>query len=142
MTLEESIEIAVEGCGVSLYDIAQLKEHSENIYRVYITSQDGITLEKCTEVSRMISPILDLDEPMYGKYRLEVSSPGIERRLKKPIHFICSVGDNVRVKDIATDKIEGILKDANETNITITTQNGDETLPYDEILAAATFVKW
>ena len=142
MTLEESIEIAVEGCGVSLYDIAQLKVHNENIYRVYITSQDGITLEKCTEVSRMISPILDLDEPIHGNYRLEVSSPGVERRLKKPIHFICSIGASVRIKDIATDRIEGVIKEANDTQIVLTTENGDEILPYDEILAAATFVKW
>jgi ribosome maturation factor RimP len=142
MTLEESIQIAVDGCGVSLYDIAQLKEHSENIYRVYITSKDGITLEKCTEVSRMISPILDLDEPMNGNYRLEVSSPGLERRLKKPAHFIGSIGANVRIKDIATDRIEGILKDANNSQIVITSDNQDVTLPYDEILAAATYVNW
>ena len=131
MTLEESIQIAVEGCGVVLYDIAQLKEHSDNIYRVYIASKDGITLEKCTEVSRM-----------HGKYRLEVSSPGVERRLKKPAHFIGSIGSSVRIKDIATDKIEGVLKDADETSIVITTENGDETLPYDEILAAATYINW
>jgi ribosome maturation factor RimP len=142
MTLEESIQIAVDGCGVSLYDIAQLKEHSENIYRVYITSKDGITLEKCTEVSRMISPILDLDEPMNGNYRLEVSSPGLERRLKKPAHFIGSIGANVRIKDIATDRIEGVLKDANNSQIVITSDNQDVTLPYDEILAAATYVNW
>ena len=142
MTLEESIQIAVDGCGVSLYDIAQLKEHSENIYRVYITSKDGITLKKCTEVSRMISPILDLDEPMNGNYRLEVSSPGLERRLKKPAHFIGSIGANVRIKDIATDRIEGVLKDANNSQIVITSDNQDVTLPYDEILAAATYVNW
>ena len=142
MTLEESIQIAVDGCGVSLYDIAQLKEHSENIYRVYITSKDGITLEKCTEVSRMISPILDLDEPMNGNYRLEVSSPGLERRLKKPAHFIGSIGANVRIKDIATDRIEGVLKDANNSQIVITSDNQDVILPYDEILAAATYVNW
>ena len=142
MTLEDSIKMTVEGCGVSLYDIAQLKEHSENIYRVYITSQDGITLEKCTEVSRMISPILDIDEPMHGNYRLEVSSPGIERRLKKPAHFIGSIGANVRIKDIATDRIEGVLKEADENGIVVTTENGDEILPYDEILAAATYINW
>jgi ribosome maturation factor RimP len=90
----------------------------------------------------MISPILDLDEPMHGKYRLEVSSPGVERRLKKPAHFIGSIGSSVRIKDIATDKIEGVLKDADETSIVITTENGDETLPYDEILAAATYINW
>ena len=142
MTLEDSIKMTVEGCGVLLYDIAQLKEHNDSIYRVYITSQDGITLEKCTEVSRMISPILDIDEPMHGNYRLEVSSPGIERRLKKPAHFIGSIGANVRVKDIATDRIEGVLKEADDNGIVVTTENGDEILPYDEILAAATYINW
>jgi ribosome maturation factor RimP len=142
MTLEESIKITVEGCGVLLYDIAQLKEHNTNIFRVYITSKDGITLEKCSEVSRMLSPILDVDEPMNGKYNLEVSSPGVERRLKKPDHFIGSIGANVRIKDIATDRIEGIIKSADKNSVIITTEHGDETLPYDEILAAATYINW
>lgn len=87
MTLEESIQIAVEGCGVSLYDIVNLKENDMNIYRVYITSNEGISLDKCAEVSRQISPLLDVHEPLSGKYNLEVSSPGIERKLKKPSSF-------------------------------------------------------
>lgn len=82
MNLEQSIELAVEGCGAQVYDIVSTKENDRNIYRVYITSKDGVNLDKCAEVSRMISPILDLDEPMNGNYNLEVSSPGIERKLK------------------------------------------------------------
>ncbi len=141
-SLEESIKIVVEGCGVNLYDIATLKEHDDNIYRIYISSQDGITLEKCTEVSRMLSPILDIDEPMHGKYRLEVSSPGIERKLKKIQHYKGSIGSNIRVKDFATDKLEGKLLDATDDHIVLETPNGHETIPYDEILAASTYINW
>ena len=63
-----------------------------DIFRVIVTSKDGVNLDKCAEISRLISPILDIDEPMGGKYNLEVSSPGIERKFKKPEHFIASVG--------------------------------------------------
>lgn len=75
MTLDESIEIAVDGCGVNLYDIVTVKENETNIYRIYITSPNGINLDKCAEVSRQISPLLDIHEPLHGKYNLEVSSP-------------------------------------------------------------------
>jgi len=141
-SLEESIKIVVEGCGVNLYDIATLKEHDDNIYRIYISSPEGITLEKCTEVSRMVSPILDIDEPMHGKYRLEVSSPGIERKLKKIQHYKGSIGANIRVKDFATDKLEGKLLEATDDHIVLETPNGNKTIQYDEILAASTYINW
>ena len=83
MNLEESIEMTIQGCGAELYDIVTTREHDRRIYRIFITSKDGINLDKCAEVSRLISPILDIDEPLSGEYALEVSSPGIERKLKK-----------------------------------------------------------
>ena len=83
MNLEESIKLAVESLGAKLYDITTTKEHDRNIFRVLVTADGGISLDKCAEISRMISPILDVDEPMSGEYILEVSSPGIERKLRK-----------------------------------------------------------
>ncbi|WP_121627552.1 ribosome maturation factor RimP [Poseidonibacter antarcticus] len=142
MNLEESIKLAVESLGVELYDITTAREHDDNIYRVSITSKDGVNLDKCAEVSRMISPILDLDEPLGGKYKLEVSSPGIERRLKTKHHFISSVGENVKVKDIATDVFKGKLLSADNNKITIETEFGKEELEYGSILSASTYFKW
>jgi len=142
MNLEESIKLAVESLGVELYDITTAREHDDNIYRVSITSKDGVNLDKCAEVSRMISPILDLDEPLGGKYKLEVSSPGIERRLKTKHHFISSVGENVKVKDIATDVFKGKLLSADNDKITIETEFGKEELEYGSILSASTYFKW
>jgi len=142
MNLEESIKLAVESLGVELYDITIAKEHDDNIYRVSITSKDGVNLDKCAEVSRMISPILDLDEPLGGKYKLEVSSPGIERRLKTKHHFIASVGENVKVKDISTEVFKGKLLSADSDKIIVETEFGKEEVEYGSILSASTYFEW
>ena len=142
MNLEESIKLAVESLGAQLYDIVSTKEHDDYIYRVNITVKGGVNLDKCAEVSRMISPLLDLDEPLGGKYRLEVSSPGIERRLRTKQHYIASIGENVKVKNYDTDVFKGELLDATNEKITIKTEDGVEELSYDLILSAATYFEW
>lgn len=141
-SLEESIKIAVESLGVKLYDTIVTKENDNNVFRVYITDSNGVTLDKCAEVSRMISPILDINEPLHGKYNLEVSSPGIERKLKKTEHYIASVGENIKVKDIATEIYRGKLIEADNDKIVINTEFGDEEISYDSILSASTYYEW
>lgn len=142
MNLEESIEIAVKGCGAELYDIVTLKENDTNIFRVYVTAQGGINLDKCAEISRMISPLLDIDEPMQGKYNLEVSSPGIERKLKKPQHYKSSIGEKVKLKDFEKNIITGELLEANDNDIKLKTEHGEEIIAYDEISTASTYFEW
>lgn len=142
MNLEESIKLAVESLGAQLYDIVSTKEHDKSIYRIYVTSPDGINLDKCAEISRMISPILDVNEPMHGEYNLEVSSPGIERKLKKTEHFKASIGEKVKVKDIATEVFKGELLSADDEKIIIKTEFGQEEVPYSSILSAATYFEW
>lgn len=142
MTLEESIQLAVEGSGAKLYDIVSLKENDNNIYRIYITAAEGVSLDKCAEISRQISPLLDIHEPMNGKYHLEVSSPGIERKLKKTNHFISSVGEKVKIKDFDKNVIEGELVKADENEIVVKTAHGEEQITYDEISSASTYFEW
>lgn len=142
MNLEESIKLAVESLGAQLYDITTTKENDRNIFRVFVTSPDGITLDKCAEISRMISPILDVNEPMGGVYNLEVSSPGIERKLRKTEHYIASVGENVKIKDIATEVYKGKLISADEEKIVVETEFGEEEISYDSILSASTYFEW
>ena len=79
---------------------------------------------------------------MGGKYNLEVSSPGIERKLKKPEHFIASVGELVKVKNIETDLFKGELINADNEKFTIKTQFAEEEITYDNILSAATYFEW
>lgn len=142
MSLEESIKLTVESLGAKLYDISILRENDKNIFRVSITCEGGVNLDKCAEISRMLSPILDIEEPMNGEYILEVSSPGIERKLKKIEHFIASVGEKVKVKNFATEVFKGELIFANKEKIVIRTELGEEELTYDNILSAATYFEW
>ena len=142
MSLEESIKLAVESLGANLYDIVNAKEHDRNIFRVLITAENGISLDKCAEISRMISPILDVDEPMGGEYILEVSSPGIERKLRKKEHFIASVGEKVKIKNFATETYKGELISADNEKVVVETEFGKEEITYDNILAAATYFEW
>ena len=144
MNLEESIKIAVEGCGVKLYDITTAKEHYDNIFRVYIVSPDGINLDKCAEVSRMISPLLDINEPMNGKYKLEVSSPGIERKIKTLNQFMGSLGENVKIKEYSTEMLKGELVEVLEDGtITVKDKDGDtQSTKFDDVLSASTYYEW
>ena len=144
MELEESIKLAVEGWGVDLYDIIQTKEHKTNILRVYITSKDGVNLDQCAHASRMISPLLDIQEPMNGKYTLEVSSPGIERKLKTLHHFECSIGSNVKVKDYQKELLKGELISVNSDGlISIKDQdNNVSEIQFDDVLSASTYYEW
>ena len=142
MSLEESIKLAVESLGAKLYDIVSAKEHDRNIFRVLVTADNGISLDKCAEISRMISPILDVDEPMGGEYVLEVSSPGIERKLRRKEHFLASVGEKVKIKNFAMDVFKGELIFADNEKIIVKTEFGDDEITYDNILAAATYYEW
>ena len=142
MSLEQSIKLAVESLGANLYDIVTTKERDKSIFRVLVTTPNGISLDKCAEISRMISPILDVDEPMNGEYTLEVSSPGIERKLKKKEHFIGSIGEKIKIKNFATETVKGELSCANNEKIIVKTEFGDEEISYDNILAAATYFEW
>ena len=144
MELEESIKIAVEGCSVDLYDIVRTKEHKTNILRVYISHKDGINLDQCAQVSRMLSPLLDIQEPMHGKYNLEVSSPGIERKLKTLHHFKCSIESDVKIKEYSTEIFKGkLIEVLDDGTITIDDiDNGIVTTKFEDILSASTYFQW
>jgi ribosome maturation factor RimP len=143
--IEESIKLTVEGCDAQLYDIQLTKEHKVNILRVFITSKNGVNLDLCAKVSRMISPLLDVHEPIHGNYNLEVSSPGIERKLKTFHHFECSIGEYVKVKEYSTETFKGKLLSVNSEEKSITIEDIDQgkvQIKYDDILAASTYFDW
>jgi ribosome maturation factor RimP len=142
MELEEKIESIVQSLGVILYDISTLKEHDEMIYRVYVHSKEGISLDKCAEISHMLSPILDSDAPFNGEYRLEVSSPGIERKLKKLQHFEHSVGENVSITTFDKEKIKGKLIGIEGNLLHVKSKDGVQQIDYDTVSKAKTYFEW
>jgi ribosome maturation factor RimP len=140
--LEEQIAKIVEANGASLYGIETLTEFDETIYRVLITKTGGITLDQCADISSELSPFLDVHPPVSGQYRLEVSSPGIERKLSKPSHFQNAIGEKVKVKILGGDKLKGELKSADEEGIVVTTKHGDEAFTYDQLGTVKTYFEW
>jgi ribosome maturation factor RimP len=75
-----------------------ITQGSEATLRVFIDKEGGVTLEDCSKVSRQLSAVLDVEEPIGGKYTFEVSSPGINRPLFTPAHFARFKGCKVKVR--------------------------------------------
>ncbi|MDP2078781.1 MAG: ribosome maturation factor RimP [Sulfuricurvum sp.] len=143
MSLESDIKKMVESVGLSLYDTAIVNENENTIYRVSVTAAGGVSLDQCANLSHLISPLLDITSPVSGDYRLEVSSPGIERRLKTVDHFIQSIGEKVSVTTLEKEKTEGELIAANSDSITIRTkEEGDKNVPFRSINKAKTYFEW
>jgi ribosome maturation factor RimP len=95
--LIEMLEATVERLGFELADL-ELLDGVHGLLRLYIDSEAGISLEDCEAVSRQVSAMLDVEDPIAGDYSLEVSSPGLNRRLVKAEHFERFAGENVKVK--------------------------------------------
>lgn len=143
MSLESDIKKMVQSVGLSLYDIGIVNENENTIYRVSVTAPGGVSLDQCANLSHLISPLLDITPPVSGDYRLEVSSPGIERKLKTIEHFIQSLGEKVSVATIEKEKAEGELIAADSENITIRTkEEGDKIIPFRSINKAKTYFEW
>lgn len=138
-----TLENLLKECGVSLYDTQIVTENEQKIYRVLIHSKEGISLDKCTEVTKIISPIIDLEPPIEGEYFLEVSSPGIERKLNSKKHFIMSVGELVKLKT-SEGKFKGKLLSADDKKITIKDKatKEDKEIDYSDIISAKTYYTW
>jgi ribosome maturation factor RimP len=82
---------------VEVFDLAVLREGPRTVIRVFLDREGGIRLGECESFSRKMSAALDVSDPMPGPYVLEVSSPGLNRRLTKPAHFAAAAGRRIRV---------------------------------------------
>ena len=143
MSLESDIKNLVESIGLKFYDAVVVSEHDETIYRVSVTSPDGVSLDKCVEATHLISPLLDVTPPVSGEYRLEVSSPGIERKLKTLEHFENSVGEKVAITTMAKEKYRGELLRVEGENIIVNDgEVGETSVPFGDISKAKTYFEW
>ena len=100
--------------GLTLWDVVFLKEGADWYLRIFIDKADGIGIDDCVDMTHAINPVLDSEDPIQQEYVLEVSSPGIERKLTKPAHFESYIGQAVAVKLIRPTEdgqrlFEGIL---------------------------------
>lgn len=138
---EERLSKLIKQEGLELYSTELVTENKEQIYRVYITKKGGVSLDDCQKISQIISPLLDIDEPTSGHYFLEVSSPGIERKLTKPRHFQASINELVKVKK-DKETFTGVLINADETSFCIQSENEELCFLYADVKSCKTFIKW
>jgi len=131
------IEPIVIEKGYELYHIEFVKEGGENYLRVYIDKEAGITLEDCEKVSRAVSDMLDMEDPISEGYYLEVSSPGIFRTLYNDKHYAKYVNSDILVKLNALlegkRQLEGKLLNFNEDEITIEVDGTEISVPRNKI---------
>jgi ribosome maturation factor RimP len=140
----ELVTPIVEKLGLELVDVEFVKEGKNWFLRVYIDSPSGVDIEECGTVSEQLSEKLDELDPIEQPYFLEVSSPGVERPLKKPEDVKNAIGKNVNIKlyePINGEKVyEGILKAFDgETlfmEIKVKTQVKKVELPYKKVANA------
>lgn len=95
--LQQLIEPLVNSLGFSLWGLKMATGKQRGVLKVFIESEDGVTVDQCAEVSRNLSVMLDVEDPIPGRYSLEVSSPGIEREFFKADQMRPYVGQEVTV---------------------------------------------
>jgi len=129
---------------VELVDV----DHNGGIVRVTIDRDGGPDIDVIAKVTRALSRALDEADPVPGRYTLEVSSPGLERALRLPAHFLKAVGSDVNVKTKAfvegERRVHGTLAAADDDGITIRDPESlvERTLAYDDIEKARTVFAW
>lgn len=132
LVYEISLPLASD-LGLEIVDVEFVREHNEWYLRVYIDKEGGVTIDDCTSLSRVLSNKLDEIDPIDFSYYLEVSSPGIERPLKKDRDFERNVGKKIKIKLFepidGKKTIEGTLLGLEEKSILISIN--DNTLKID-----------
>lgn len=120
----EIVKPIIEQLGLSLWDVRFVKEGADYFLRIFIDSENGITIEDCENVSRAVDLPLDEADPIPQSYCLEVCSPGIERELKKEEHFQAFIDSPVMVKmirpiDTLGKEFSGILRESDKSTVKI-----------------------
>ncbi|MDJ0807620.1 MAG: ribosome maturation factor RimP [Gammaproteobacteria bacterium] len=110
------------------------------LLRIYIDHADGINLDDCVQVSHQVSGVLDVEDPIREKYRLEVSSPGLDRPLVEEAHFERFTGHKARIKTrVKIDdrhRFTGVLQGVEEHRVLLEDDGVLYRLPMDEIETA------
>ena len=112
--VESLIKEKIEKEGYTLYDVQYVKEGKDYFLRIFIDKPEGIDLNDCEKVNDLINPLLDNEDYIKEQYFLEVSSPGVERILRKDWHLKDNIGNEVEINLFKPQEslkhYEGILK--------------------------------
>jgi len=133
------IEPATRACSVDLWGVEFFQQGKHSVLRVYIDreTEEGISVEDCTEVSRQVGAILDVEDPIAGEYTLEVSSPGWDRMLFKPSQYQRYVGEEVNLRLTAPvagrRRWRGVVEAVDDVQVTLQAEGQSVVLPFISI---------
>ena len=143
---ENLVKSKIEQLGYELYDIQFVKEGKDYFLRIFIDNENGISLEDCEKVNNEITDILDKADYIKQQYFLEISSPGIERILRKDKHLEDNLNEEVSIslfKPIDKKReIIGLLKGFDHNNIKIIAEEQEIEISRKDIAQIKKIYKW
>lgn len=146
MDLEALVAPVVEAAGLELVDVDLRHEGERRVLRVTVDREEGVDLDAIAEVSERVSRRLDVEDFDPGPYALEVSSPGVERWLRRPSDYARRVGERVKVR--TAEPVDGArthtgtLVAAGDDEVTIATPAGERRVGHEDIVSAQVVVDW
>jgi len=139
-TIEEVVSKALETQQIELVDLVIQNQGRKKLLQFFVDKVGGVTLDDCGELTDKIDAILEMENLVEGAYILEVSSPGINRPLKKPAHYKRFVGERVKiVLKIPLDGrgfFTGVIASADETGFVLDDGTNQFNFKYDNIKKA------
>lgn len=141
------VEPIIENLGYELYDVEYAKEGKNYFLRIFIDNEKGIDLNDCEKVNDELNEILDMENYIKEQYFLEISSPGIERVLRKDKHLEKNIGEEVNVKLFKKDEngekeYLGNLKEFNQNEIVLETEEQEVKIERKNISQIKTVYNW
>ncbi len=128
--IEKVIEPVLTAAGFELVDLVAVVEHGRAILRVFIDRPGGVTIDDCAAMSRELGTVLDVEDVMAGSYSLEVSSPGLDRVLKKERDFERFAGRRVKIRTArpveGRSNFRATLKGVHEGAVVVVDDSGKE----------------
>ena len=135
--ITDLVEPILDEMGFELVDVLYLSKHGRWVLRITIDSDGGVTINDCARVSGEISDLLDVKEIIEHEYVLEVSSPGLNRTLKKERDFIRAIGKKIKVRMAipvnGQRNFTGHLNDFQNSTLYVEGERGMVELPWQEI---------
>ncbi len=135
--LEQLIEPVIQSLGFEFWGLEFSGRGQHTLLRVYIESEQGISVENCAQVSRQVSALMDVEDPIESEYTLEVSSPGMDRPLFKLDHYQRFAGYQVQLKlRLAYEgqrKFIGLLKGVEDDEIILQVDEEEYCFPFETI---------
>jgi len=140
------VEPLLANLGYELVELELSTGHGAGMLRVYIDRPAGVGIEDCEQVSREISALLDVHDPIPTAYRLEVSTPGLDRVLRTPAHFTRFAGERAEIELAAPRegrrRYTGRLTQVGATGIELTVDGTPVPLAYTDIFRARLVPEW